>query len=195
MPILEKPRHEEFAVAIVSGLSPTKAYVKAGYSPQGARQGAHHLLNNLDVSARVLELRMQMSNQVVAGLVATEVANKNARMAELQQRWDWLRDSLECLTEERGAALADEAPGGGTGLLLKRYSQGQPVYMIDKRVLELIRLLLKHEKRAAEELGQWGEQASVRCRQRHRLTVTNRRDLAEQLHPQHTRHGIPLTLP
>jgi len=114
----------------------------------------------IDVSARVLELRMEMSNQVVAGLVAPEVANKNARMAELQQRWDWLRDALECLTEERGAALADEAPGGSTGLLIKRYSQGQAIYMVDMRVLALIRLLLKHEKRAAEELGQWGEKTS-----------------------------------
>jgi len=45
-------------------------------------------------------------------------------------------------------------------LLIKRYSQGQAIYMVDMRVLALIRLLLKHEKRAAEELGQWGEKTS-----------------------------------
>jgi hypothetical protein len=157
MPVLAKPQHEEFALAVASGLSPSKAYIQAGYSPNGARQGAHNLLNNLNVSARVLELRTQMSNQIRAGIVVREIAQANARLAELQYRWDTVRDALDCLVEERGAALVDEASGGGTGLIVKLYSQGKAIYKIDGRVLDLISLLLKIEKRAAQEVGQWRE--------------------------------------
>jgi hypothetical protein len=148
IPVLKKPQREEFAVAVASGLRPAQAYIQAGYSPNGARQGAHLLLKNLAVSARVLELRTQMSNHVKAGIVVREIAQANARLAELQYRWDTARDALDCLMEERGAALADEAAGGSSGLLVKLYSHGKAIYKIDGRVLDLIRLLLKIDREA-----------------------------------------------
>jgi hypothetical protein len=163
MPVLDDPKREAFAVGVARGLTLAKAYIEAGYSPDGARQHAHRLMiRNPDVSLRVQELRIQISTQVIAGVVAREISDRNARLGELQARWDWLRHELQGIVEERGAALAGEVPGGGSGLLVKQWMRGNgedhPVCRIDPGVLVLIRLLLEHEKRAAEEMGQWGSE-------------------------------------
>ena len=105
---------------------------------------------------RLQELRLQIATEVSTGLIAREICDRNARMAELQARWNWLRDQFDCIVQERGAALATEAPGGGTGLLIKEWIKGKEehvVYRIDRGLLELIRLLLDHEKSAVEESG------------------------------------------
>ncbi len=161
MPVLKDPRHETFALNVARGQSLAQAYTGAGYSPNGARQHAHRLIvTNPDVSLRVQELRIQISQEVSAGVIAREISDRNARIAELQARWNWLRDQVDCIAQERGAALATEAAGGGTGLLIKEWIKGNEtdhaVYRIDTGLLELIRLLLEHEKRAAEELAQCG---------------------------------------
>jgi hypothetical protein len=42
-----------------------------------------------------------------------------------------------------------------TGLLVRQYQGGAPVYKVDTGLVSLIGQLLAHEKQAAEELGQW----------------------------------------
>jgi hypothetical protein len=82
MPVLNNPRHEQFAMNVALGASPSTAYIKAGFSRKGARQGAHKLLCNVDVSARMLEIRAHVSNQIMAGIIANGIADHNTR------RWD-----------------------------------------------------------------------------------------------------------
>ena len=54
-----------------------------------------------------------------------------------------------------------EAPGGGSGLLVRQYQGGAPIYKVDTGLVRLIGQLLAHEKQAAEELGQWTEKRDV----------------------------------
>jgi hypothetical protein len=63
--------------------------------------------------------------------------------------------------DKRGAALADEAPGGSSGLILKLCSHGKAIHKIDGFGLDLIRLLLKIGKRAAQEVGHWRERRLI----------------------------------
>ena len=65
--------------------------------------------------------------------VVTEIVQYNARMAELQERWNWLRNAPDTLIEEPGAALADEAPAGSTGLLVKQYRWRSAAVGVDTR--------------------------------------------------------------
>ena len=66
MPVLNNPKHEQFALQMANGLSATKAYIKAGYSVRGARQSAHSLLENPDISLRVAELMIEISRRTSA---------------------------------------------------------------------------------------------------------------------------------
>ena len=166
MPVLDDPRHEAFAQGLANGLTISKAYISAGYGPDDARIRAYRLvIRNPDVSLRQQELTIQLSNEVIAGVVAREISDRNARITELQARWDWLRTQLKYIVEERSAALAEEAPGGASGLLVRHWIKGKGkdhvVYRIDRGVLRLIRLLQEHERRAAEELGQLGGKAGI----------------------------------
>jgi hypothetical protein len=61
---------------------------------------------------------------------------------------------------ERAADMA-EVPGGGTGLLVRQYQGGAPIYKVDTGLVSLIGQLLAHEKQAAGELGQWTEKRDV----------------------------------
>jgi hypothetical protein len=78
MPVLSNPQHEQFALLLASGLSATKAYIKAGYSARGARQSAHALLKNPDISLRVAEVTIELSQRTMAGIVSRRVADMNA---------------------------------------------------------------------------------------------------------------------
>lgn len=57
MPALAKPRHEHFAQQVAKGVSPTKAYISAGYSENGAAASGDRLRKNALVCARVDELK------------------------------------------------------------------------------------------------------------------------------------------
>ena len=153
MPVLECSKHEQFAQLIVKGVSATKAYVSAGYSPKGARQSASRMLTFADVCSRVRELQEAISSQVIA----LEISSRNARLRALQKRWDRLRAALDLILDQRGADMAD-VPGGASGLLVRDYkgkAANQAVYRIDLGIVALASALLAHEKQAAEELGQW----------------------------------------
>ena len=50
-------RQERFCQALVGGMSATQAYVDAGFKAKDARQAASQLLTNINVKARLDELR------------------------------------------------------------------------------------------------------------------------------------------
>jgi hypothetical protein len=95
-----------------------------------------------------------------AGTIALEISSGNARIQALQERWSTLRAAIAQLLTERAADMA-EVPGGGTGLLVRQYQGGAPIYKVDTGLVRLIGQLLAHEKQAAEELGQWTEKRDI----------------------------------
>jgi phage terminase small subunit len=82
MPVLKCTKHEQFALFVVKGVSATKAYVSAGYSPKGAQQSATRLLQNAAVCARIKELKTAVAERVVSA----EIRHRNWRVQVLQQR-------------------------------------------------------------------------------------------------------------
>jgi Terminase small subunit len=156
MAVLECSKHEQFALFVAKGLSATKAYVSAGYSPNGAQQSAARMLTNAKVRSRIRELRETLS----AATIALEISSRNSRVAALQKRWDRLRSSLELLLDERGKDMAD-VPGGASGLLCRDWKgklADKEVSRIDPGVVAVVAELRNHEKQAAQELGQWTEE-------------------------------------
>lgn len=55
---LQNIRHEKFAQLIASGAIASKAYEEAGFSPNGAAQGAERLAGKPAVAERIEELRV-----------------------------------------------------------------------------------------------------------------------------------------
>jgi Terminase small subunit len=153
MAVKEHSKHEQFAQLVSKGVSATKAYVSVGYSPKGARQSASRMLKNADVRSRVRELQEANSAEVITH----EISTRTGRVKALQERWDRLRDGLDRLLNERGADMAG-LPGGASGLLLRKYKGKKAdrlVTRIDPAIISLIAELLRHERQAAQELGQW----------------------------------------
>ena len=116
MPVLENVKHEQFAQLIAKGVKPTKAYTSVGYSRASAASAAARLCLNVSVCARIKELQ----GTILDATIKLEISNRNARVAELQDRWDFLRAKLRTLLEERGKDMAD-LPGGSTGLICRDY--------------------------------------------------------------------------
>jgi phage terminase small subunit len=56
---LNNAKHEHFCQLVSNGESATQAYILAGYSENGAKQGASRLLTNVDVCSRIEYLRRQ----------------------------------------------------------------------------------------------------------------------------------------
>jgi hypothetical protein len=56
---------------------------------------------------------------VQAQIIWQAIADRNERLKVLQERWDYLRDALTTLIEERAAELEGKAAGGSTGLIAK----------------------------------------------------------------------------
>src|SRR4029077_6580049 len=64
MPSLRNHRHELFAQLIALGsLSQSEAYRKAGFSPKGANNNAHRLMDLDHIQARIAELQAQESGK------------------------------------------------------------------------------------------------------------------------------------
>ena len=60
MALLKNPKHERFAQLVARGdLSATRAYIKCGYSKNGADVSASKLLGNARVSGRIQELQSE----------------------------------------------------------------------------------------------------------------------------------------
>jgi hypothetical protein len=105
------------------------------------------------VCSRIRELQEAISAKVIA----LEISTRNSRIRALQKRWDRLRGRLDLILDQRGADMAD-LPGGASGLLLRKYKGKKAdrlVTRIDPAIISLVAELRRHERQAAEELGQW----------------------------------------
>jgi len=81
--LLDNPRHEAFARGIFEGKSQEKAYIDAGYSPNGARGASTKLLQaNASINERVAELNRKVEASAVWGKV--DILN---RLASLHDRF------------------------------------------------------------------------------------------------------------
>jgi len=65
MAALSNGKWEYFAHEVAKGLSPEKAYVAAGYSERGARQAANRLRQNVDIDARIEEIRNNITERAI----------------------------------------------------------------------------------------------------------------------------------
>lgn len=57
-------KQEAFCQGIANGLSPTQAYIRAGYSESTAPQGATRMLKNVHVLKRVHDLRVKVEEKM-----------------------------------------------------------------------------------------------------------------------------------
>src|ERR1035437_1069588 len=104
MSVLKCTKHEQFALFVVKGVSATKAYVSAGYSPKGAQQSATRLLQNAAVCARIKELKTAVAERVVSA----EIRHRNWRVQVLQRRVDGML-ALSAARAEMSRAEVGEA--------------------------------------------------------------------------------------
>ena len=56
-------KHERFLEELQIDLNATQAYIRAGYSPNGARQSASELLTNPDIKKRLQEINAERSKR------------------------------------------------------------------------------------------------------------------------------------
>jgi len=138
MPVLSDSRHEQFAQYVASGLPASQAYVKAGYSENGARQSASRLLQNAAVQARVTEILQEISSR----LEQSSIRDLESRLKAYQDRW--MR--MQLLMAARAAGGLN-LPGAETGLL---DSAGE----FDGKLMRELRQL---ELQVAKEMGQYAE--------------------------------------
>lgn len=114
MPALPNQKYELFARAVANGQSNTSAYKSAGYS-QGATAaaGASRLMKRPEILARIEEYRTDIN----AKLEATDIANKDWRMREL----DELARSIRITRQERARdPMLSRVAGGKTGFQVGR---------------------------------------------------------------------------
>ena len=97
---LKNPKHEKFVQNIVRGLSPTEAYISAGYSCNGAHASAARLLKNPQVCARLAELQKAIAPLVEAAIIKLAVTERLQRLVAIQDRWDALREVKRCFAAE-----------------------------------------------------------------------------------------------
>lgn len=65
-------RHEEFCIGIASGMTAEQAYIRAGYSENGAAQSASRLLRNAQIRSRIRGLRKAMAEQAISQSALTK---------------------------------------------------------------------------------------------------------------------------
>lgn len=105
------------------------------------------------------EFRARVQEHVAALEAATlryAIAKRRRRVAALDDRWH----RMVRVIEARAEAMADEAPGTETGLLVRQVKvvgSGRGQQTIEEYALDagLLRELRATEEQAARELGQW----------------------------------------
>ena len=157
MPVLSNSRRERFVQGVISGATATAAYISAGYSNNGAAQSAQRLLRNSEIRAR----RAELEEKVVVEFVAGQIAERQYRLAMLQD----LLDRLLALIEERAVAYRDVKPGGASGLLMRRVRMigtGKNTVRIEEYTFDraVVTEILAGLKQAAIEVGDWGQKPS-----------------------------------
>jgi phage terminase small subunit len=105
MPELRNPKHEKFAQNIARGLSPTEAYISAGYSRKSAHSSAFRLQQNATIMQRLQGLR----TLVTSAYVELAITERDQRLLALQDRWDALRQAaIETGQEQENVNLTGQ---------------------------------------------------------------------------------------
>lgn len=110
MPQLENVRHEKFARLVAAGDHASVAYVGAGYSaknPETAKAAASRLLSDVNVSARVAEIRAELEQAAQKAATVTkewivEKLRENALRALEIDQGNVANRALELLGKEIG---------------------------------------------------------------------------------------------
>jgi hypothetical protein len=105
---LANAKHEHFAQLVSNGENPTRAYVLAGYSENGAKQSANRLLTNADLCARIAHLR-SIKEQKHAAAVTTVIAK-----AGLSKEWV-IEQLMENVSMAKQAEPVRDNEGNPTG--------------------------------------------------------------------------------
>jgi len=110
MPILANPKWERFCQELLADDNQTQAYIRAGYSIQGAARGAYRLIREPEVAARVAELRTKRNRRI-------------AEDAGITQDWiiAGLRDLLE-RAKEKGSLPQERLTIGMLGKQIGMWS-------------------------------------------------------------------------
>src|SRR5450756_2470690 len=151
MPVLGNIKHEQFALLVVKGLSATKAYVSAGYSPKGAQQSAARMLTNSKVRESASCRRPSLQEQSPSKSPAATPGSRRCNTAGTA----CAPVSICSSTSGRGHG---RSPRLRSGLLCRDYNGKEAdrlVTRIDPGVVSLLAELRGHERQAAEELERW----------------------------------------
>ena len=158
MPVLTNSRHERFVQGIISGATATAAYIRAGYSKNGAAQSAQRLLKNVGIQAR----RAALEERLVGTFVGGQIAERDHRLAVYQNSLD----RLLALIDERAVAYEHVKPGGATGLLIRRVRMigtGKNTTRIEEYTFDraVVTEIFKCLKLVAMEVGDWGKASPI----------------------------------
>ncbi len=140
MPELSRAQHEQFALLVASGVTPTEAYNRLRYSKAGAPQGAHDLHKRADVRARVNEIQSPAAQSP-----AEEVAFDRKRVLNRL-------DVLSRKAEERGeisvAVHCEELIGKECGMFNRSHRKfewsGDLSELSDSQLEEYENSVMKH---------------------------------------------------
>lgn len=149
-------KHEEAAQLLASGeLTDTEIAERLDVT----RQTIWYWKKNPEFAALIDEHLDRFREEVLR----RGLANRMRRVKAQNDRWNRLQRIIE---ERADHADYANAPGGRTGLLartVKMIGSGENATVIEEFAVDvgLAKLLLEHEKQAAQELGQWIDKQEV----------------------------------
>jgi hypothetical protein len=161
MPLLKNARQEHFVQLVAGGKSPADAYVAAGFSPTGAASAAARLCRNVQVCARLEELRLAIEAPARERAIEKAAVSKAWVLDKLTQVVD-MGMAVGAVTGpdgETGELKAANLPAANTALTLIGKELGMFVERREVRTGELDALPhdeLKHIRDALLQLGQAG---------------------------------------
>ena len=150
MPVLDNPRHEQFAQLVATGKTPAEAYVCAGYAEKTAYTCGPRLLKKAPVRSRVGEFQ-----QTVAKATVTRAAIDREKV--LSGLWEIASKG----TGESARVRAYELCGKELGMFVDRGElpwDGDPTTLTDQQLEQLTRYL--------ESLAFHGDQAGLEAAKR-----------------------------
>lgn len=166
MPVLDNARYERFAQELAKGTSQTDAYLAAGY--KGDRTAASRLSTNVNIQARVAELKTAIAERVeideayVLGTIKTTVERCTQARPVLDRKGDpvlvetptgeiapaYLFDAKSVL---RGAELLGKHIGMFKEKIEHSGPDGGPIELADNDLARLIVFQLTKAARQAEQ--------------------------------------------
>lgn len=175
MPMLKNARHEEFCQCLARRMSATQAYISAGYSENGAAQGAERLLRNVEVRKRANELVVTFAEESITA----EIGLRSARLQALNTQYVRMQNLMNARAEDMQGI-----PGGPTGLLVRQMKSigfGENNQLVEEYAFDaaLNRELRETMKQAAQELGQWTEKKELTGRDGQPIAVNH--DIRDRL--------------